>query len=119
MQKLAKREEQIMQALWSLDKAFIKEIMAELTDELHYNTVATIIKILEEKGFIAHETFGNAHQYYPLISKKKYQKQELGYIVKQYFNNSHKNLVAFFAEEKNIDQSELEEIIELIKKNKS
>ncbi len=109
-----------MQALWRLKKAFIKEITEELSaDDLHYNTVATIIKILQKKGFVAHETFGNAHRYYPLISKKKYQKQALGDFVKQYFNNSPKNLVAFFAEEENIDEAELKEIIELIKKNKS
>ena len=119
MQKLAKREEEIMQALWKLEKAFIKEIIAELPEEHHYNTVATIIKVLEKKGFVARKSFGNTHQYYPLISKKKYQKQELGHIVKKYFNNSHKNLVAFFAEEESIDESELKEIIELIKKNKS
>ena len=120
MQKLAKREEQIMQALWTLKKAFIKEIKEELADPaLHYNTIATIIKILQKKGFVAHLTLGNAHQYYPLISKKKYQKQEIGHIVKQYFNNSPKNLVAFFAEEEHIDEDELSEIIDLIKKNKS
>ena len=120
MQKLAKREEQIMQALWRLKKAFIREIVDELAaDDLHYNTVATIIKILQKKGFVAHVSLGNAHQYYPLISKKKYQKQALGDFVKQYFNNSPKNLVAFFAEEENIDEAELKEIIELIKKNKS
>ena len=87
--------------------------------ELHYNTIATIIKILEEKGIVSHETLGNSHQYYPLVSRKKYQQQEIGHIVKEYFNNSHKNLVAFFAEEENIDEDELREIIDLIKKKKS
>ncbi|MEL6672859.1 MAG: BlaI/MecI/CopY family transcriptional regulator [Bacteroidota bacterium] len=120
MQKLAKREEQIMQALWKLQAAFIKEIIAELpAPQPHYNTVATIIKILEDKGFVARKSLGNAHQYYPLVSKKKYQTQELGTIVKQYFNNSHKNLVAFFAEENQINEEELKEIIDLIKKNQS
>ena len=120
MQKLAKREEQIMQAVWHLKKAFIREIIDEFPDpKPHYNTVATIIKILEDKGFVARKSKGNAHQYYPLISKKKYQKQEIGHILQQYFDNSHKSLVAWFAEEEAIDENELQEIIELIKKNKS
>lgn len=120
MQKLAKREEQIMQALWSLDRAFIKDIIEELPDpEIHYNTVATIIKILQKKNFVKHETLGNAHRYYAVVSKEEYQKQEIGTFISQYFNNSYKNLVAYFAEEDNINEDELQEIIELIKKNKS
>ena len=84
MQKLAKREEQIMQALWSLDRAFIKEIIEVLPKpQPHYNTVATIIKILQDKGFVRHESLGNAHRYYPLISKEKYQKQEIGNFISQ------------------------------------
>ena len=75
MQKLAKREEQIMQACWHLGKAFIKEIIAELPDpKPHYNSVATMVRILEEKGFLGHETLGNTFQYYPVISKEQYQR---------------------------------------------
>jgi len=119
MQKLAKREEQIMQALWELEEAFIKELIQQLPDpKPHYNTVATMIKILEQKGFVAHKSLGNAHQYYPLITKEAYQKQEVKNIISQYFNNSYKNLVAYFAEEKEISESELAEIIELIQQNK-
>ena len=121
MQKLSKREEQIMQILWEKEKSFVKEIVEAFPEpKPHYNTIATLVKILEEKkGFLAHETFGNSHRYYPLISKEKYQKQEIGTFIKQYFNNSYKNLVTYFAEEENISESELEEILHLIKKNKS
>ncbi len=120
MQKLAKREEQIMQAIWTLDRAFIKDIIEELpVPKPHYNTVATIIKVLQRKGFVKHESLGNAHRYYALVSKEKYQKQEIGNFISQYFNNSYKSLVAYFAEEDNINEEELQEIIELIKKNKS
>ncbi len=119
MQKLAKREEQIMQSLWKLEKAFIKEIIEELTDpKPHYNTTATIVKILEEKGFINHVAYGNSFQYYPLISKDAYQKEVLGEVVHNYFDNSPLALVKFFAKEEKINTEELEEIIQLIKSKK-
>ncbi|MBQ0734274.1 BlaI/MecI/CopY family transcriptional regulator [Aquimarina celericrescens] len=119
MQKLAKREEQIMQSLWKLEKAFIKEIIAELSDpKPHYNTTATIVKILEEKGFISHVAYGNSFQYYPLVSKDEYQKQILGEVMNNYFDNSPLALVKFFAKEEKIKTEELEEIIQLIKNKK-
>ena len=120
MQKLAKREEEYMQVLWILEKAFIREIIAELPDpKPHYNTVATIIKILEEKGFVAHESFGNAHRYYPLVNKEDYQQSAVKDMITNYFDNSYKNMVAYFAKEEKISAEELESIIELIKKGKS
>ncbi len=119
MQKLAKREEQIMQSLWKLEKAFIKEIIEELSDpKPHYNTTATIVKILEEKGFISHTAYGNSFQYYPLVSKDEYQKEVLGEVVNNYFDNSPLALVKFFAKEEKINTDELEEIIQLIKNKK-
>ena len=75
MQKLAKREEQIMQVFWKLEKAFIKEIIPEMPDpKPHYNSVATMVKILEEKGFLDHDTIGNIYHYYPKVSREDYQK---------------------------------------------
>lgn len=119
MQKLAKREEQIMQACWHLGKAFIKEIIAELPDpKPHYNSVATMVRILEEKGFLAHETFGNTFRYYPVISKEQYQNHAFDDIVKQYFNNSYPRMLAYFAREQKISPEELNEILELIKSQK-
>src|SRR3954467_8206311 len=98
MQKLAKREEQIMQVFWTLEKAFIKEIIAELPDpKPHYNSVATMVRILEDKGFLGHESFGNTFRYFPVISKEEYQKHAVSDIVKQYFNNSYPSMLAFFA----------------------
>ena len=89
MQKLAKREEQIMQACWRLSVAFVKEIIAELPDpKPHYNSVATMVRILEDKGFLGHETFGNTFRYFPVISKEQYQKHAMEDIVSKYFNNS-------------------------------
>ena len=119
MQKLAKREEQIMQACWHLEKAFIKEIIAELPDpKPHYNSVATMVRILEDKGFLAHETFGNTFQYYPVVSKEEYQNHAFDDIVKQYFNNSYPRMLAYFAREQKISQEELNEILALIQSQK-
>ena len=119
MQKLAKREEQIMQAAWHLGKAFIKEIIAELPDpKPHYNSVATMVRILEDKGFLAHETFGNTFRYYPAITKEQYQKHAFGDIVRQYFNNSYPSMLAYFAKEHSMSQEELNEILEIIKSQK-
>ncbi|UOE49079.1 BlaI/MecI/CopY family transcriptional regulator [Mucilaginibacter sp. SMC90] len=119
MQKLAKREEQIMQAVWTLEKAVIKEIIQELPEPRpHYNSVATMVKILEEKGFLAHETIGNIYQYYPAISKEEYQKHAMKDIVSQYFDNSYPRMLAFFAKEEKITEAELNDIISIIKSAK-
>lgn len=119
MQKLAKREEQIMQAVWQLENAFIKEIINEMPDpKPHYNTIATMVKILEDKGFLAHETIGNIFRYYPVITKDQYQRQTMKDIVSQYFDNSYPNMLMFFAKEQKISDDELNEIVNLIKSQK-
>ncbi len=119
MQKLAKREEQIMQVYWDLGKAFIKEVIPHLPDpKPHYNSVATMIKILEEKGFLDHETVGNVYQYFPVISREDYQKHAMKDIVSQYFDNSYPRMLAFFAKEQNLSESELNEILQMIKSKK-
>ncbi len=119
MQKLAKREEQIMQVLWQLEKAFVKDIIKEFPNpQPHYNTVSTIVRILEKKGFIAHESFGNIHQYYPVISKEDYQKSAIGDVLKNYFDDSYSKMVAYFAKEEKISEKELNEIIQMIKNKK-
>jgi BlaI family transcriptional regulator, penicillinase repressor len=116
MIKLAKREEQIMQAFWDLDKAFIRDIIPHLPDpKPHYNSVATIVKILEDKKFLDHETIVNMHCYFPIISKEEYQQFAMKDIVSQYFDNSYPRMLAFFAKEQNLSESELEEIVKLIK----
>ena len=119
MIKLAKREEQIMQAFWELNEAFIKEIIPLLPDpKPHYNSVATIVKILEEKGFLGHDIIGNLYQYHPIISREDYQKHAMKDIVKQYFDNSYPRMLAFFAKEQNLSEKELKEIFQMIKSNK-
>jgi BlaI family transcriptional regulator, penicillinase repressor len=119
MVKLAKREEQIMQVYWELGKAFIKEVIPHLPDpKPHYNSVATMVKILEEKGFLDHEPVGNLYRYFPVITREQYQKHAMKDIVKQYFDNSYPRMLAFFAKEQNLSEKELKDIIEMIKTNK-
>lgn len=120
MQKLARREEQIMQVLWELDKAFVKEIVEAFpAPKPHYNTISTMVRILEDKGFIAHHAFGKTHQYYPIITKEDYQKTAVGDVLGKYFDNSYSKMVTYFAQQENISESELEKIIEMIKNKKS
>ncbi len=114
---LTKAEEQIMQALWQLDTAFVKDIVDELPEpKPHYNTISTIIKILEEKGFVGHESFGKANRYYALINKEEYSKKTMKQFVKGYFEGSFSNMLSFFAKEKDISVRELEELLHELKK---
>lgn len=117
MQKLTNKEEEIMQILWKLEKAFVKEVMAEITNEQpHYNTLSTIIRNLEEKGFVSHQAFGNTHQYFPIVTKEAYRKKFMHTAIDNYFNSSYKNMVSFFAKEEKISAAELREILEMIEK---
>ncbi|GAA4319860.1 BlaI/MecI/CopY family transcriptional regulator [Compostibacter hankyongensis] len=120
MKPLTRAEEQIMQALWKLQEAFVKEIIAELPPpKPHYNTVSTLVKILVEKGFVDYKAFGKSHRYYPLVSKSDYSKRTLRHFVKGYFEGSFSNMVSFFAKEKDISIHELESLLEEIKKSKT
>lgn len=115
MQKLTKREEEIMQALWTLEKAFINDIKEKLAEEMHYNSIATIVKILEKKGFVGFKKYGNTHQYFPIITKEAYQKRDVGDLLSKYFDNSYQKMVAYFAKEEKISGDELEDILKMIK----
>jgi len=115
MQKLTNKEEEIMHILWKLKKAFVKEVMAEIAvEQPHYNTLSTIIRNLEEKGYVSHNAFGNTHQYFPIISIEEYRKGFMTNAIDNYFNSSYKNMVSFFAKEEKISASELREILEMI-----
>lgn len=117
MQKLTNKEEEIMQILWKLKKAFVKEVMAEITEEQpHYNTLSTIIRNLEEKGFVSHNAFGNTHQYFPIVKMEDYRKRFMNTAIDTYFDSSYKNMVSFFAKEEKISAEELREILAMIEK---
>jgi len=115
MQKLTNKEEEIMQILWKLKKAFVKEVLAEITEEQpHYNTLSTIIRNLEEKGFVSHNAFGNTHQYFPIVKMEEYRKRFMNTAIDTYFDSSYKNMVSFFAKEEKISAEELREILAMI-----
>ena len=115
MEKLTNKEEDIMRVLWKLKKAFVKEVVAELPNpKPHYNTISTIIRNMEEKGFIKHHAFGKTHQYYPAVTKEEYRKIFMQKTIHNYFENSYKNVVSFFAKEEKISVDELKEIISII-----
>ena len=114
-QRLTPKEEELLQVLWRLQKAFVKEIVAELPKPRpHYNTVSTIVRKMVDKGFVGYESFGNTHRYYPLVSKKTYTENFMQKALRNYFDNSYKNMVSFFAKEQKISANELREIIDLI-----
>ena len=115
MKELTKAEEQVMQVLWSIGQGFANEIMAAFPEpKPAYNTVLTIIKILENKGFVKHETFCRANRYSPAISKEEYSENFLGSVVERYFNNSYLDLVSAFAKKENLSLEELESLKKLI-----
>jgi predicted transcriptional regulator len=117
MQNLTNKEEEIMQILWKLKKAFVKDILAEITDEQpHYNTLSTIVRNLEEKGYVAHKAYGNTHQYYSIVTIEDYRKKFMNTAIDNYFNSSYKSMVSFFAEEEKISAKELREILAIIEK---
>ncbi|RRA98666.1 BlaI/MecI/CopY family transcriptional regulator [Larkinella rosea] len=118
MEKLTAKEEEIMQVLWKVEQSFVKDMLAYFTDPpLHYNTVSTIIRNLEEKGYVGHQAYGNTHEYYPIITKEDYQNRfVLKKVVSDYFDDSYKNLVSYFAKKDKISVDELKEIITMIEK---
>ncbi|MFC4720798.1 BlaI/MecI/CopY family transcriptional regulator [Geojedonia litorea] len=119
MEKLTNKEEEIMHILWKLEKAFVKDVLEEIKhDKPHYNTLSTIIRNLEDKGYVSYTAYGKTHQYYPIVSKEAYKERYMNTAIENYFNNSYKNVVSFFAKEEKISLDELKEIIALIENKK-
>lgn len=116
---LTKAEEQIMQALWKIGTGFTKDIIDVLpAPKPHYNTVSTILKILQDKEFVIVESVGKSHLYKPLVKKETYSKQSMKQLVGGYFNGSFSNMLSFFAKEKDISVTDLEALLKEIKKTK-
>lgn len=118
MDKLTPQEEQAMQAVWKTGEGGIKSIMENLEEQLPYTTVASTIKNLEKKGFVSSRLTGNAYLYKPAVSEDEYKKKFMGNVVKEYFDNSYKELVNFFVEQKKLSASELRDIINMIEGRK-
>ena len=116
MLELTKAEEQIMRVLWNLEKGFVKEIIKELPNpKPAYNTVSTIVRILEKKGFVSYKAYGKTHEYFPLVTKEEYTKGHMYSFVQNYFSNSFEKMVSFFAKEKSISLTEMEDILKIMK----
>jgi BlaI family transcriptional regulator, penicillinase repressor len=119
MKPLTKAEEQIMQSIWKLETAFLKDIVeAQPEPKPHSNTVATIIKILVDKGFVGIKQIGRVHEYYPLVSKEKYSSSTMKTLVEGYFEGSFTDAVSFMVKQKNLSVKELELLLQEIKKAK-
>lgn len=120
MKKLTEREDQIMQIIWQTDGLFIRDIVAQLPEPRpHYNTVATIVKILVKKGFLESTKFGNTDSYSALIPLDDYRKKHVEDIKKKYFGNSLTKMMAHFAKQEKLSDSEIDELISIIKSKKS
>ena len=120
MKALTKAEEQIMQVLWKLEQAFLREIVDEMpVPKPHQNTVATLLKILVEKEFVAVEVLGHQHRYSPLISKEDYSGKSIKQLAKNYFEGSFSNVVSYLVKENNISVDELEQLLKQLKKQQN
>ena len=118
MKELTKAEDQVMQILWKLEKAFVRDIIDQMDKPRPaYNTVSTIIRILEKKGFVGYTAYGKSHQYYPLIDKSSYSDFALSGVITNYFNGSLSNLVSFFAKEHKLDVKDVDEIMSHVKED--
>jgi|SRR5690554_1044521 len=118
MRELTRAEEQVMQILWGIEKGFVKDVLEKMSEpKPAYNTVSTIIRILERKGFVKHEAFGKSHKYYPVVSKDQYRSFTIKNLLSGYFGGSFTRLASFFAKEENLDAKELEKLMDEVKQD--
>lgn len=114
--QLTKAEEQLMQILWKLEKAFLKEILDAYPERPKQSTVSTLLKILENKGFVDHHVFGKVHQYYPLVEKDAYASSQMGGFMQKYFDGSFQKMLSLFHKKGDLDIKELDKILEHLRK---
>lgn len=117
MKHLTNREEEIMEIFWEKGAIYVKDVIIALPDDQkpHYNTISTIVRGLEEKGFLDHEQFGNTYRYFPIISREEFSKDSISNMVGKYFNKSYSSVVSMFVEQQNITIEEIQELIKLAK----
>ena len=112
MKELTKAEEQVMQILWKIEKGFVKDVLAKMSEpKPAYNTVSTIIRILEKKGFVGYKAYGKTHEYFPIVDKTEYSNFYLKNFIGGYFNGSFQKLVSFFAKENDMDIRQFESLM--------
>jgi len=115
MENLTVKEEQVMQIIWELKRALVRDIMNKLPKSNQpYTTVASIVRILERKGFVSHKPYGKTHEYFPVISKSEYRRKKFKGLLSQYFDNSIESVVSFLVKEEKLSPEELEEITRMI-----
>lgn len=118
MEKLTAKEEEIMQILWDLKRAVVRDILEKLPSPgPPYTTISSIVRILEKKGFVGHKPYGKTHEYFPLISKVEYRKKSFQRLLHHYFDNSLENIVSFIVKEEKLKPEEVEEISRIIKQS--
>src|SRR5690606_2119630 len=118
MEKLTNKEEEVMQIIWQLEKAFVNDIIEKMPEpKPHYNTLSTIVRILEEKKFVAHKSYGKSHQYYPIVSLEEYRNIFVSDSIKKYLDNSISNMVNYFVKEEKLTTEEISELLEIIERN--
>ncbi|HNV99265.1 MAG TPA: BlaI/MecI/CopY family transcriptional regulator [Chitinophagales bacterium] len=116
MKELTKAEEQVMQVLWKLEKAFVKDVLEAMPDpKPAYTTVSTIIRILEQKGFVGYTAYGKSHEYYPLVEREAYSRYITKHLIKDYFAGSLSDFVSQFTKKEKLSAQELDELLDIIK----
>ena len=114
--QLTKAEEQVMQYVWDLKKAFLKDILEQFPEpKPHTNTVSTILKVLKDKDFVDYEVFGRQHQYFPLVSKDQYSGKSMKNLVRNYFEGSYTNAVSFLVQKNELSVEDLEMLLDELK----
>lgn len=120
MRELTKAEEQVMLILWEIKEGIVKDVIDKMEPpKPAYNTVSTVIRVLETKGFVDHKAIGNTHIYFPLISEEQYKHFAFDKVMNNYFENNYQSLVSFLVKEKNMDMEELDELIAMAEKLKN
>lgn len=120
MKNLSGREEEIMELFWEKGAMYVKDLIDELNDpKPHFNTISTIVRRLEEKGFVGHEQFGNAYRYFANISREEYSRSTMGGVVSKYFNKSYASVISMFVKEENISLEEIKELIRQVESQKA
>ena len=118
--QLTRAEEQVMQILWDLGEGLVKDIRDRFGEPRPArNTVSTVVRILEKKGFVDHKSYGNVYLYFPVVSREEYSKHQLFVLLEGYFDNSFPAMASFFAREKDLSVAEMEELIKETRKELS
>ncbi len=116
MEELTRTEERIMQIIWDLERCFVKDIIERLDDEPKppYNTISSVVRILEKKGYVGFKAYGKTYEYFPLVSKEEYGKQTFQKVLANYFDNSPASLLSFMVNDHKLDPAELEKLRQFI-----